>query len=176
MDAGRNPDASWWVGMIAKYKYPETGKLQSRINQCFQRSMNGLELHDAATMHAIIDYMKWLDEEYASKSAKPPANGYPKVPLLAGNSVRGNELFVHKCAVCHGPNGEGRYGGDAYYRPALWGKQSFNARAGLSAKPEKMAAFLKSNMPFGSGGALTNQDAWDLTAFLALKPRPEKGQ
>ncbi|MEP6756064.1 MAG: cytochrome c, partial [Chthonomonadales bacterium] len=73
-----------------------------------------------------------------------------------------------------GAKGEGRYEHNTYYRPAIWGEHSFNNRAGLGAKPDKMAAFLKANMPFGSGGALTVQEAWDLTTFIDKQWRPER--
>jgi thiosulfate dehydrogenase len=34
------------------------------------------------------------------------------------------------------------------------------------------AAFIKANMPLGQGGTLTNQQAWDVAAYINSKPRP----
>lgn len=179
LDSGGNRPSAWWVGMIAKYNYPATNKLQSRINQCFQRSMNGRPIpvgttatsSDAPIMYALIGYMQWLDEQYALHNSQPPQTGLPPIPTLTGNPTRGQQIYVQKCAVCHGKEGKGRYEHDVYYRPALWGPHSFNNLAGL-ARMDKLPSFLKNNMPFGSGGLLTDQEAWDVATFVDSHPRP----
>ena len=175
LDVGRNPSSSWWVGMFATGKYDTSQKFFDRINQCMQRSMNGRPLPtDGPEMAAFNAYLHWLDEQAQSLALPPQPTGMPKVEPLAGDSVRGRALFAQRCAACHGTEGQGRYESNTYYRPALWGQNSFNNLAGLGAKPEKMAGFLKHNMPFGSGGSLTLQEAWDLTAFIVAQPRPVK--
>jgi cytochrome c len=182
LNAGGNPDAAWWVGMIDKHQYPATNNLQNRINQCFERSENGQPLcsttppntcNDDPNMNALITYMQWLDEQYQATRTGPPANGFPKIPTLTGDPGRGHEIFLQKCSFCHGLDGQGRYESDTYFRPALWGRHSFNASAGM-ATPATLAAFAKSNMPFGSGGLLTDQEAWDLVAFIDGQKRPGK--
>lgn len=180
LQAGRDPAASWWVGMIAKYKYPATDKLSARINQCFERSMNGTALPvspsseaSAPEMHSFIAYMQWLDEQYEAAYSCSPTNGLPAMEKMSAEAPRGQDIFLQKCAVCHGKKGQGRYASNTYFRPALWGIYSFNARAGLG-KAEKLAAFLKSSMPYGSGGLLTVQEVWDLAAFLGNQQRPGK--
>jgi thiosulfate dehydrogenase len=35
------------------------------------------------------------------------------------------------------------------------------------------AAFIKSNMPFGLGGTLTDQEAWDVALFVDSHERPQ---
>ena len=171
LDVGRNPDSSWWVGMMTKYQYPGTEKFYERINQCLQRSMNGKPIPtDSEAMDAFIAYFRWLDEQYAGP-ARP--TGMPVVEKRVGDAARGEQLFMQRCSFCHGKDGQGRYEHNTYFRPALWGPHSFNNLAGLGAKPEKMAGFLKFNMPFGSGGGLSLQDAWDLTAYLIKQPRPQ---
>lgn len=172
LDSGRNPDSSWWVGMMTKYQYPGTEKFYERINQCMQRSMNGKSIPtDGEAMDAFIAYFRWLDEQY---TGAPRPTGMPVVEKREGNALRGETLFAQRCAFCHGKDGQGRYESNTYFRPALWGPHSFNNLAGLGAKPEKMAGFLKYNMPFGSGGALSLQEAWDLTAYLVKQPRPQR--
>ena len=175
LDTGRNPSSSWWVGMFAEGKYDTQQKFFDRINQCMQRSMNGKPLPtDGPEMAAFHAYLRWLDEQAQALALPPQPTGMPKVSTLAGDPIRGRALFAQRCAACHGTEGEGRYGSNTYYRPALWGAQSFNNLAGLGAKPEKMAGFLKHNMPFGSGGSLSLQESWDLTAFVVAQPRPLK--
>ena len=34
------------------------------------------------------------------------------------------------------------------------------------------AAFIKANMPLGQGGTLTDQQAWDVAAYINSQPRP----
>lgn len=175
LDNGRNPSSSWWVGMFAPGKYDTDQKFYDRINQCMQRSMNGSPLPtDGPEMAAFRAYFIWLDQQAEAQKLPAYPTGMPKVQALPGDRERGKALFTQRCAACHGTNGEGRYGSRVYYRPALWGPNSFNNLAGLGAKPEKMAGFLKHNMPFGSGGSLSLQEAWDLTAFLVAQPRPIK--
>ncbi len=35
------------------------------------------------------------------------------------------------------------------------------------------AAFIKSNMPLGRGGSLSDQDAYDIAAYFTRQPRPD---
>ncbi len=174
LDAGGNTQASPWLGMTRKYDYPQTQDLQRRINRCFTHSLNGRPLSLEAgdpTMRAFIVYMQWLDEQAAARRMQPPATPFPPISSLSGDAPRGQEIFRQKCAFCHDARGQGRYGGDHYYRPALWGPHSFNRKAGL-ADPAKMAPFLRANMPHRFGGALTDQEAWDLAAFIDSQERP----
>ena len=120
----------------------------------------------------VEEAISWLDEEYAKNHTEKPRSGFPAVEKITGEPLRGERIFRQKCAVCHQKEGEGRYRDNIYYRPALWGDRSFNTSAGLLAKPEKMAAFLKANMPFGFGGHLSAEESWDLVEFLKTKKRP----
>jgi cytochrome c len=45
--------------------------------------------------------------------------------------------------------------------------------AGL-ATTTTLAEFIHANMPLGSAGVLTGQEAWDLAAFIAGQCRPGK--
>ncbi|HMB52632.1 MAG TPA: hypothetical protein VKU40_04910 [Thermoanaerobaculia bacterium] len=69
------------------------------------------------------------------------------------------------------PKGEGRYDSGVYYRPAVVGPDSYNAAAGMGQVP-KLAAFLHANMPYGYGGSLTVEEAWDLACWVDAQPRP----
>ena len=58
--------------------------------------------------------------------------------------------------------------------PPLWGDDSFNAAAGM-AKLAYAAAYIRANMPFGVrylDPVLSEQQAWDVAAFMISKPRP----
>ena len=63
-----------------------------------------------------------------------------------------------------------------YIYPPLWGPHSFNVSAGLY-RISRLAAFIKYNMPFGPAQMppqLSDEDAWDVAAFIISQPRDEK--
>lgn len=175
LDNGGNPQASWWVGMDKDYDYPATDELPKRIDRCFTHSMNGKPLSESelpnSEMNALITYMQWLDKKARAADLDTSRREFPPLPEMTGDSQHGEVLYQQKCAFCHSTDGEGRYLSDTYFRPALWGSHSWPKIAGLG-KDKTLAEFLKANMPLGSGGMLTNQEAWDLAAYLNSKARP----
>ncbi len=184
LSAGGNSDAAWWVDL--KSEYPTRPELQARINHCFTNSLNGNALCTPATgtqkgtcdtdpnMESILIYMQWLDEQSKSmKLCNTVKHGYPPISNLTGNPVAGEQVFIQKCAVCHQRDGQGRYESNTYFRPALWGPHSFNQAAGMFSDPAFLAAFVRWNMPLMAGGELTDQEAWDVEAYIHSKPRPK---
>ena len=87
------------------------------------------------------------------------------------SEAAGLKIYVQKCAVCHGLDGQGRYASGTYYRPALWGDHSFDQKAGMY-KTSTLAAFAHANMPLGSGGLLTVQEAADVATYIHKQKRP----
>jgi cytochrome c len=185
LQQGRDSSAAWWVGLSRDY--PTLPALQNRVNQCFLNSLNGKALctpdgkngkgdcDKSEPMRSIVTYTQWLDRQWNAKQSKLPVpDGLPTIATLVGDPGRGSQIFVQKCAVCHNSEGQGRYSGGVYYRPALWGPQSFNFSAGMFAYPYMLASFIKNNMPYGSGGELTDQEAWDVATFVHDMPRPTK--
>lgn len=185
LDAGRNPRASWWSGMVAKYSTPEylkKGGIAGRINSCFTNSLNGSALctpnaegkcPDNPSMSGLIAYMSWLSVPQNNPEHIPkPANPFPVVSPGAGLKTRGGEIYQQKCAFCHGRNGEGRYEDHTYFRPALWGTHSFNTSAGMDTATD-LAQFVYGNMPLGSGGELSQQEARDLSCYIDSQTRPK---
>ncbi len=85
-------------------------------------------------------------------------------PLGPGN---GKNLFASKCAFCHGSDGQGTMAG-----PPVWGPQSYNIAADM-ARVTVAAAFIKSNMPRGWGWSLSDDDAYDVAAYVNSRPRPD---
>jgi mono/diheme cytochrome c family protein len=173
LDGGGNARAAWWVNLRKTYATP--AELQARINHCFTNSLNGVALcapgpdcDGNAAMRAFLEYMDWLAEARRGATAA----GLPKIAALEGEARRGAAIFTQKCAVCHGADGAGRYAGGVYHRPALWGPASFNRAAGMFTSPAMLASFIRWNMPRGSGGVLTDQEAWDLAAFIDGQDRP----
>ena len=117
--------------------------------------------------------MQWLDAQAMHmRLCNTVKHGYPPISTLTGDSNAGRQVFIQKCAVCHGLDGQGRYESNTYFRPALWGPHSFNQAAGMFTTPSFLAAFVRWNMPLMAGGELTDQEAWDVEAFIHSKARP----
>jgi len=58
-----------------------------------------------------------------------------------------------------------------YVFPPLWGDDSFNNGAGM-ARVLTAARFIKARMPFGRPD-LTDDEAFDVAAYINSKPRPQ---
>lgn len=156
--------------------------IYDRINDCFERSLNG-EKMDSSTreMQAIFAYMKWLGDD-VPKGAKPAGTTLPKLPYLtrAADPNRGRLVYMANCQSCHGVKGDGQLNNDktGYNYPPLWGDHSYNDGAGFY-RLSSFAAFVKNNMPFGTNyekPKLTDEEAWDVAAFVNSQPRPHKDQ
>lgn len=153
--------------------------IAKRVNDCFQRSLNGEALDSTSReMQAIIAYIKWLGQA-VPKGKTPKGSGLMKLAMLnrAANPDSGRIVYVAKCASCHGQNGEGlpMPEGNHRYYPPLWGTKSYNEAAGLY-RVSTFAGYIKANMPFGAtydNPQLTDTEAWDLAAFVNSQPRPK---
>lgn len=137
--------------------------LTDRLTECFLRSMNGTAPPpDGPVMRGLVAYLQSLHGTYV-KSVAPPA----VVAAVPSSPVRGRTIYQARCSACHGAGGAG-----AGPLPPLWGTTSFNDGAGMH-NVAKMAAFVRANMPLGSApNTLTAQEAVDVSAFIASRPRP----
>jgi len=153
-----------------------------RINGCFQRSLNGENLDTTShEMKAMIAYMEWLGKDVA-KGEKPANNAVEKLAYLdrAADPIKGKVVFANNCQSCHGSNGEGQLNteGTEFIYPPLWGESSYNDGAGLY-RLSNFAGFVKNNMPFGASydhPLLTDEESWDVAAFVNSQERPHKDQ
>ncbi len=172
--AGSSPWVGIW-GVFPEYR-SRSGKvisLQDRVNDCFERSMNGKPLpYNSAEMNNILAYMQWLSVGVPT-GMNVKGRGFGAIDQkLVADAGNGKKVFAEKCASCHGAEGLGmKDPAGVYSIPPLWGKDSFNDGAGM-ARTFTAAAFVKHNMPLGQGGSLTDQDAVDVAAFFTHQPRP----
>lgn len=151
-----------------------------RVNDCFERSLNGMKLDSTSKeMQAILAYIAWLGQDIA-KDVKPKGSGIFKLKYLkrASDPDKGKLVYDAKCQSCHQANGEGvlAEGGKSYTYPPLWGVHSYNQGAGLF-RISNLAGFVKYNMPLGTTyekAQLTDEEAWDVAAYINSMPRPEK--
>ena len=159
-----------------------SGKMMSisrRVNDCFERSLNGKAIDTTShEMQAIIAYMHWIGDDIP-KDKKPLGSGIMQLPFLdrAADPAKGRKVYVNTCQRCHGANGQGQPNADAsgYLYPPLWGENSYNTGAGLY-RISGFAGFIKTNMPFPETTydhpKLTNEEAWDVAAYVNSQPRP----
>jgi len=178
LTGGTIANASPWVGIWGVF--PEyrsrSGKvisLQERVNDCFERSMNGQALpYNSTEMNNILAYMQWLSKGVATGTSVKGRGFGPVDQKLTPDPGNGRFVYAAKCTVCHGAEGLGMKNPDGGYTfPPLWGEDSFNDGAGM-ARTYTAAAFVKHNMPLGQGGTLSDQEAVDVAEFFTHQPRP----
>ena len=153
--------------------------LVDRINGCMTRSMNGRELpRDSAEMVALVAYITSLGDVYAGMGEGRRAvdeQAAFRMPNRAADLSSGEQVFGARCAICHGSDGAGlRANGNpanGYVFPPLWGPDSFNNGAGMH-RVLTAARFIKAKMPLGEAD-LTDDQAFDVAAFINSKPRPQ---
>lgn len=157
--------------------------IEDRINSCMTRSMNGKPLpDDSAEMRAFVAYIKFLSAG-VKQGQKLSGLGAGQMPLLrsSANPARGRIVYQRACAQCHQANGEGVLRDPAlpafgYLNPPLWGPDSFNDGAGM-ARLITAANFVHFNMPNGTSYTrprVTQQDSWDVAAYVISRPRPKR--
>jgi thiosulfate dehydrogenase len=170
--AGTRRNALPWVGVYSRFpqyraRDGRVDLIEDRINDCFERSMNGRALPaNSSAMRDIVTYFAVLSSGVPA-GAQVEGQGLPKLAMLTSDSSRGRALFAMKCVRCHGPNGEG-----TALAPPQWGPRSFNIGAGM-ARRNTLAAFIHELMPFDSARTLTTQQAYDLAAYIGTRPRPD---
>ena len=185
INAGTKPFANTFFMVASTYpRYRErSGRVESvefRVNDCMERSMHGQKLDSLSEeMQAMVAYLKWVGKDLP-RDAKPKGTAVEELPYLerAADPVRGKVIYEQKCGRCHGEGGQGvpNPEGWGYTYPPLWGPHSFNTAAGLY-RLSRMAGFVKGSMPYDSaalGYKLSNEDAWDVSAYIVSQPRPVK--
>ncbi len=143
--------------------------LQDRLAECFLYSMNGTPpAYDSKEMIAMTAYIAYLSRNtpVGAKQADDDRFIVP-LPSTSPDLKRGGDLYAQKCVSCHQANGTGVHG--AF--PPLWGPTSFNAGAGM-AHIDRMAGFVRYNMPANAPGSLSLADSYDISAWVLAHPRP----
>lgn len=183
LNAGLQPFAAPFVSTFASFPMlvgDHVITLRERINGCMQRSMNGKELPiGGRELQALVAYIKFLGKG-TPEGVRVAGMGLLPLqdPPLAADATRGETVYAAQCATCHKEDGQGERRPSpaaGYVTPPLWGDDSFNTGAGM-AKPAYAAAYIRANMPFGINylePVLSEQQAWDVAAYMISKPRPE---
>ncbi|MGZ3834979.1 MAG: c-type cytochrome, partial [Mucilaginibacter sp.] len=122
-----------------------------KVEDCFERSLNGNKIDsNSREMKAFIAYLNWIGKN-VKKGIEPAGSGIRELPFLKrpADTLKGRMVYVSRCQVCHGKNGEGLLNqtGTVYTYPPLWGDHSYNIGASIY-RLSKLAGFVKFNMPF----------------------------
>jgi len=174
-----------WMGVSQAYpqyrgREDRVESLETRINGCFERSLNGKALPaNGKEMKAIVAYMNWLSKDLPKGVAglgTPPYEG----PDRKADVKNGEQAYDRFCMSCHGKDGNGYQSLSAgssgnHVVPALWGAGSYNNGAGMN-RLLTTAAFIQGNMPLGTAWthpAITNEDAYDIAGYLSSMTRPK---
>lgn len=152
--------------------------IYKRVNDCFERSLNGQPLDTASNeMQAIKAYIEFLGSNMP-KGEKANGLGLKELPYLdrAADPVKGKLVYERLCQSCHQASGEGVFNNTRteYLYPALWGENSYNDGAGLY-RISNFAKYAKYNMPLGVNfiaPQLSDEAAWDVAAYVNSQKRP----
>lgn len=155
--------------------------IEKRVNDCIERSLNGKAIaNDSKEMRALVAYITWVGKD-VEKDTIPLGAGIIKPPYLdrAADTIRGKAVYQKTCERCHGIDAKGQLAvnGLEWKYPPLCGENSFNIGAGL-LRLSRMAGYVKMNMPNDLATSdkplLTDEEAWDVCAYIASLPRPSK--
>ncbi|KAF1053602.1 MAG: Thiosulfate dehydrogenase [Stenotrophomonas maltophilia] len=179
LDRGRLANSSPLWGAYPAYpafraKNNKVNSFAERLQGCFEFSMNGkAPPSDSPELKALTVYAYWMAKN-APTGVSLPGRGYPEVPQpREGYDIaRGGQLYAQQCAICHGAQGEGQLAHGEQVFPALWGANSYNWGAGMH-RINTAAAFIKQSMPLGKGLSLSDQQAWDVAAYINSHERPQ---
>lgn len=185
LNAGAAPLGNNYGGVASIYpkvrnRSGESEGIPKRINDCFQRSLNGEGLPiDSKEMKAMVAYIEWLGKD-VPKGEKPKGAGLYSVPLLdrAADPIKGKTIYERQCVSCHMEDGQGmpKSDGSGYIYPPLWGPNSYNIGAGLY-RLSRFAGYVRANMPLGAtfeNPMLSDEESWDVAAYVNSLDRPSK--
>jgi thiosulfate dehydrogenase len=186
LDGGTVPWGNNYGAVHATYpRYRDrSGTIESmekRVNDCLERSLNGGTIDSLSKeMRAIVSYFHWVGSD-VKKDSRPKGSGIVDLKLLdrPADPQRGHQVYIATCQRCHGESGEGQKNltGYGYVYPPVWGANSYNTGAGLF-RLSRLAGYVKNNMPFQevdySNPKLTDEEAWDVAAYINSQPRPVK--
>lgn len=130
---------------------------------------------------SLIVYLQNLSRSWSDDTLIAAPLAIPQVPdwfstasLRAEHAARGTVRFGELCSVCHGPNGKGDGAGaeqlvDAWEQPAPPANLSLpHHKSGDSPRDlyRTIATGMNGTPMIGFAGLVTENDIWDLVAFI----------
>ena len=173
LDEGVRANAIPFTGVYSRFPQYRTRNgrvnvIEDRINDCFERSMNGVGIpFDSREMRDIVAYMAFVSTGIAPPGVVPGQGVKALAPPVPGDTVFGKDVYAKNCTRCHGLSGEG-----TAIAPPVWGPKSYTIGAGM-ARVRTAAAFIRTNMPYDKPESLTDAQAADVAAYINSRPRPD---
>jgi thiosulfate dehydrogenase len=176
-----NLGASW---VMADMYDRFTGLLlpfELRQMQCFINSSNGYKPNISDDLvRDITAYSRFLSAALDLRMANHyEEQGIDEIAasdtLKQGDDyVRGEALYRQKCALCHGPQAQGRVVDGKVFAPAIAGPNAWNmqSRNYFYYVSTILPGFICRNMPLGQENTLSNQECRDIAYFISNLPRP----
>jgi len=155
--------------------------IEKRVNDCIERSLNGRKLDEASKeMRAFVSYIKWVGKD-VYKDSIPKGAGLWRLSYLErpADMAKGKIVYQNNCERCHGQDGGGMINenGMEWKYPPLCGENSFTIGAGMF-RLSRFAGYVKANMPSDLATfdkpVLTDEEAWDVAAFVVSLQHPLK--
>ena len=181
IDRGRLANsAPLWAAYVAypayRSKNGHVNTFQERMQGCFKYSMNGkAPPFNDKVLVALESYAYFLAKGAPTGDSKIKGRGYPtpKNKPASFDLAKGSKVYASHCALCHGDDGAGQKAANGtVVFPALWGAKSFNWGAGMGSI-KNAAGFIKANMPLSQGNTLSDEDAWNVAAYVDSHDRPQ---
>lgn len=176
INAGTQPRGGSFLGTYARF--PQWNKrskrviaLQDRLTECFLYSMNGKNppAYSSKEMIAMVAYIAWLSRGTPTGATQAADDRFiVPLPSASPDVARGGLIYAQKCSGCHQVSGAGTPG----VFPPLWGPASFNNGAGM-AHIDRMAGFIRYNMPQNAPGSLSLDESYQVAAFILTHDRPK---
>ena len=186
LDSGRRANSSpMWAAWVSYPQYRKKNNsintMEDRILGCFRYSMNapnspsgGPPPPGSDVYRDLEAYFHWLAERRADRpiATRRRLSQAASCPRRDTTRRAGAAVFTASCVACHGNDGQGAAQPDGtIVYPPLWGPRSYNWGAGM-ARVDLAAGFIKANMPFDKPGTLSDQQAWDVAAYIDSQERP----
>ncbi|HEX2787495.1 MAG TPA: c-type cytochrome [Ignavibacteria bacterium] len=183
--AGTEKNTLNLVGVVGRYpqyiaRFNDTLDLVERVNNCFERSLNGRALpSDSYELKSIIAYLNFISQDIPAH-VKVQYEGIPDIKPFTGtlDTAVGKQMYIRKCMTCHGSEGLGAPNnldehpdGYVYIIPPIAGPDSYNNGAGMHTL-EKSAKFLYHEMPYNDRGSLTTEEAYQIANYMNSLSRP----
>lgn len=153
-----------------------------RQMQCFINSSNGYKPNIADdVIRDVTAYSRFLSAALDLRIGNHyEEQGIDEIAASAtlkqgDDYVRGEALFKHKCATCHGPQAHGTVAPNGHVvAPALAGPNAWNmqSRNYFYYVSTILPGFICRNMPPGAENTLTNQECRDIAYYISNLPRP----
>ena len=147
------------------------------LEYCFRYSMNGTDAAcRRARRHRASSAMRsgWPRAHPLARSSRVAAIAPCRSPHKPLDVDAATGVFASHCPMCHGANGAGLKAGDTWVFPAAMGNALLQRGRRACTRSPSPRRSSRRRCPIEQGKTLTDQQAWDVAAYINSKPRPRR--